>query len=263
MSGTTYSRTGGTSLLPGTWEAVLKFHGPGSVIPVEDRLSWDDATPEQQRLFMQMATQDRMRPPDFLRFNLAQTAGPNLPEYPGAVSSEQGRPADGRLIGSIEQACTRLVIDAERMREELAKFSGPVVLTELPAGHTLYRTVGLTASGAAYGSVTNKLLGDYWEPDPPSTHASIEAWRSATAVKAEWNGDFGYIKVTLSSPVYALAGTAGMQVVDAARNLVLPGGGSQIFIPNLAASAPELVSKIQSLPLRDVLCETKFGEVHE
>ena len=260
MSGLTYSRTSGTLILPGTWEAVQAFHGQDSVIPVEDRLSWDEATTEQRHLFTQLATQQRLRPPRFLRFNLASTAGTSLSAYPGAGPRSLGRRSDGFLSQASEKdACERLGLLPARLAQELGKFSGPVALKLLPEGQKIYRTVGLIALNAAYGAVTNKLLGEYWEPHPPSVHPSIEAWRAATAVKAEWNGDYGYLEVTLPVPVWALVGATGMQVVDADRDLALPGGGEQIFIPELPKAAPAVAERVASTALVDLLLETRFA----
>lgn len=258
MSGLSYSRTSGTLILPDTWAAVQARY-PGQVIAPHERLSWDEASDVERKLMLQHAMTQKLEPPPFLRFDLADAAGPALAHYPGATPSAQGHKAGGKLWNELpEVAANRLGITRDRLDNELKKFSGPVTLAELAAGTKIYRTVGLTAKSARYGSVTNKLLGDYWEDAPPDTHSSIEAWRAATAVKAEWNGDYGYLEITLPNAVLALTGMTGMQAVDTVRDLVLPGGGVQIFIPDLAAAAPKLAAEIAAKDLVDLIQETRF-----
>ncbi|MHB1702528.1 MAG: hypothetical protein ACYCSN_20835, partial [Acidobacteriaceae bacterium] len=136
--------------------------------------------------------------------------------------------------------------------------SGEVHLIEVKPGITIYRSVGLTAQYATLqGAVTNVLLGSYWDPKCPNTYASEAEWRSHTAVLAEWNGDYGYLEVTLARPIKALAGTVGMQKLPRQGSAVLPGGGHQIFISHLDDA--DLVVPIGGRPLVEIIQPTQFG----
>lgn len=258
-AGLTYSRTSGADILPLTWEAVRNRH-PHQCLEPHERTSWDASTPAQRENFVALANQKLTVPPEFLRFDLAKNpyaAG----KYPAAVQSSYGHRANGHLAPgqSIDTAAYQLGISHKQLVEELAKFSGQVSVIKLLAPMKLYRTVGLTASSVAYGAVTNQILGSYWEPVCPSDYPSVQAWRQATAVLAEWNGDFGYIEVVLDREITVLSGTVGMQFVDCAHDLVLPGGGHQYFVPNMAAQLPELAQRIASEPLASLLMPTRFG----
>ncbi len=203
--GTTYSRTSGAGILPGTWQAVLARY-PGQRLTPQERLSWDAATDSDRAEFLRLAALPLTRPPAFLRFDLA--ANPYAPwQYPAAVPATQGMPSDGHLRGgqSPAEAATLLGISEDRLAMELAKFHGPVDVIKLLPGQKLYRTVVLTAKTTRYGSVTNRILGDYWESNSPNIHPSLDAWRRATAVLAEWNGDYGYLEVTLEREIVVLS----------------------------------------------------------
>lgn len=260
MSGATYSRTSGSAVLPGTWKAVLARH-PRYVAASHERLSWDAASDDQRAEFTRLASSPLTTPPEFLRFNLAP--GPYPPgSYPGAVPETEGAAADGYLEGmSFDVATQRLGIDKARLEKELSNFSGPVRVIKLPRGAKIYRTVGLTADSVSYGSVTNKILGGYWEPTCPSRYDSLEQWRQAMAVLAEWNGDYGYLEVELDGELTVLSGTVGRQIVDVVRKEVLPGGGDQYFIPDVARQLPDLEDWVQRTPLNQLLQPTRFGSL--
>jgi len=260
VSGATYSRTAGSAALPGTWQAVLDRY-PGYVPAPHERLSWDEASDDERSKFTRLASAPLTTPPDFLRFNLAPGPYPDG-GYPGAVAEAQGLPANGYLEGmSPQRAAQALGIDETRLERELSKFSGPVHVVKLPRGAKIYRTVGLTAASVTYGGVTNKILGDYWEPAQPNRHASLTQWRQALAVLAEWNGDYGYLEVELEGELTVLSGKVGRQIVDAVRKEVLPGGGDQYFIPDVGRQLPDLETFVQRMPLAKLLKQTLFGSM--
>lgn len=259
MAGTTYSRTTGHAILPGTWEFVRRRGN----VPISDLLDptqrYDyDTTSEDKRVeFNRLASRALTEPPEFLQFALARGRDALTP-YPGAVPLGAGRIAidtfDPLLVA---RAATALGMAPQQVEDELRKFSGTVQLVELLPGQVLYRTVGLTATGALYGSVTNKILGNYWEPVCPDEYDDLGQWRANTAVLAEWNGDYGYIQVVLSRPVTVLAGTVGQQDLSRQPGEVLPGGGQQFFIPRLLDA--DLVVAIANQPLKAIIRKTVFG----
>lgn len=261
MAGTSYSRTSGHAILPGTWQ-YIRHRGDIAdfeKLDPERRYDYDTAGSDKKSTFMRLAQEALTTPPNFLVFALADSKD-QLSSYPGAVDATLGKPANGSLQGiTHELAATNLGISQQQLSVELAKFTGHVTLGKLLAGQKIYRSVGLTATTVGYGSVTNMLLGKYWEPICPSQYASEAQWRAATAVKAEWNGDHGYIEVQLNQEVYALIGKVGMQKLDRQSNEVLPGGGDQFYIP--ALNDNHLMQPIMSSPLIDVIKPTNFGSV--
>lgn len=272
-SGATYVRTSGSEVLGLTWQAV---QARGDIDPItllspEQRTSYD-AGSRQARLAFRDAVLRRMtQPPAFLRFDLAN--GPDLiAAYPGACSAGDSRTKaqDGKVVNfdrtvqrirdaiSIQRGvAAAMAFDAKRLRDELVKFSGMVSVDTLEAGQRLFRTVGLTAKSAEhYGSITNRLLGDYWELTPPGQFECIDEWRANTAVLWEWNGDHGHLMVTLKRPVLALVGMVSHQPLGRG-DWVLPGGGMQVFVP--AISDDDLLNPISARPLSEVILETRFG----
>jgi hypothetical protein len=258
-SGTTYSRTAGHKILANTWSAIQERH-PNHALQPHERTSWDEGTDEDRAQFLRLMQEERTHPPDFLEFNLA--ANPYQPgQYPSAVPEKQGFPANGFLAPGLTMSsvAAALEISEQLLQAHLANFTGVVNVVRPAAGTKIYRTIGLTAKEVAQGSVTNRILGMYWEPQCPNNYANIDAWRQATAVKAEWNGDYGYIEITLKSDVTMLYGQVGMQVVDTVHKMVLPGGGYQYFIPNFEKQDPELVQQLESATLAVVIKPTRFG----
>lgn len=257
---TTYSRTSGHAILPGTW-AYVRNRGDipeADKLPPAERYDYDQAAPEVQQQFQALAAAPLTEPPDFLRFALGSNADP-LAAYEGEGAAG-GFAAPGRLAGvSITDAARRLGIAEDVLHTRLTTFSGAVTLAILPKGTTIYRTVGLAASeyGVTHGVVTNKLLGDFWEPLCPNEYPDIGAWRSATAVLAEWNGDYGHVAVTLDADVPALTGTVGEQKINRAGHRVLPGGGQQYYIPNLHDGL--ITEPLAGRPLRDVIRPTRYS----
>jgi hypothetical protein len=180
------------------------------------------------------------------------------------VSESLGQPADGRIEqygpDSLEKSAVELGISVAILRDQLSKFSGVVSVVTLNAGSVLYRTIGLTASpeGLHFGSVTNRLDANYWEAKCPSEYKNINEWRASVAVMAEWNGDFGYVRVVLARPLTMLYGKVGMQKVARAGDQVLPGGGAQYFIPRL--SNADLTEPLTGRPLTEVVQQTSFQD---
>jgi hypothetical protein len=97
----------------------------------------------------------------------------------------------------------------------------------LPEGTKLYRVVG---DG-------NNPAGSSWTRELPATESD---WRSAEAVKGEWNGDGGYVEYTVpKGGLPAWTGEAAPQPA-ALPGYILKGGGDQVWIPpnSIAPSAP-------------------------
>lgn len=182
-----------------------------------------------------------------------------MPESPVTINGiHTGKPANGFVAGFTEAvAATQLGISVDQLRIELAKFSGAVSLVQLIPGQKLFRSIGLTAQSAKYGSVTNQLLGHFWEETCPSHYTDEAQWRAATAVLAEWNGDYGYIEAQLKSPVVALVGEVGMQKLARQGDSVLAGGARQVYVPRLTDSS--LVHPLTTRPLAEVIQPTRFG----
>lgn len=261
MAGTTYSRTSGHAILPGTWDYIRSRSDipDAQRLAPSDRYNYDTVSAGEREAFIRLALQELTTPPDFLKFALAAGTD-SLTPYPGEADVSAGKPADGSIAGFTQTAAAaQLGISVDQLQIELAKFSGPVSLVFLVPGQKLYRSVGLTAQATTYSSVTNALLGNYWEESCPSNYADEAQWRSATAVLAEWNGDYGYIEAELAKPIAALIGVVGMQKLARQGNSVLAGGAKQVYVPRLTDS--NLVHPIASGRLIDVIKPTRFGSV--
>ena len=259
MTSTTYSRTSGSAVLPGTWAFVRNRHGidPSQILDPAERYDYDTATDAIRDEFVRLAQQDLTEPPDFLRFALDMNDLP-MGDYPGeGVAGAHAAP--GLLGGTAPEVVRkRLNISEQQLDDALATFSGDVRLVGIPAGTVIYRTVGLTAKerGVNHGSIINRLLGEFWEPDCPDNYEDVAAWRSATAVLAEWNGDYGHLEVKLKADVWVLAGTIAEQPIRRTGGKVLPGGGQQFYLPNLLDSALE--DSLTGRPIRTLIKKTQF-----
>lgn len=269
MSSTTYSRTSGSAILPGTWayiQARADIMAADKLDPA-DRYTYDTATPEERRAFDEMAARPELEPPEFLKFNLAENPL-SMAHYPGE-SNPLGFLANGvladmnldQLIMDLNRrpngkAMIQLLRDKQRLARELAKFHGIVSLIALPIGTLVYRTIGLMAAAATHGMVTNKLLGAYWEARSPNAYENIDEWRAKTAVLAEWNGDYGHLVVELKREVFVLSGCVAQQAIHRDGHKVLPGGGMQYFIPEL--SNADMVSPVEGVPLVEVIHQTQY-----
>ena len=261
MTGSTYPRSSGKRILPLTW-ANVQARRPGAVLSPDERTTWDAADTETRASMRQLANATLTTPPDFLQFDLAGAPWPDG-DYPGAVPIAEGIAPGGRLV-DIEptDAATALGIDIETLEQHLRNFAGPVELVSIPAGNTpIYRTLGLTATSARYGAITNRIPGEYFDPTPPTVYPDVIAWRKATAVKAEWNGDHGYFEMRPQENLIALYGQIGLQVVDEKHGLALPGGGYQYYIPNIDAQAPNTTRHLRETPLVDLIRPTGFQGV--
>jgi hypothetical protein len=261
MSGTSYSRTDGTAILPGTYEYV-RARGDipdADKLPANERYTYDTCTPDERQAFDLKASTMQFEPPSYIKFDLAQGSDPIF-NYPGATDSSHGLKAGGEFYDgdSPKDMASRLRISVEQLTVELGKFSGKVALELLPKGRVIYRTIGLTASYSLgpHGSITNKILSTYWEPTSPNKYADEAHWRAQTAVKAEWNGDYAHVKLTLNQDVLVLSGKVGMQKIERSGDAVLPGGATQYFIPNLNSSH---IEESLDAPLKTLLLETKYG----
>ena len=262
MSRITYSRTAGCTVLPGTWD-YMRARGD---VPDADKLkpalrfAYDIATSDEQAEFKHAALMPLLTPPSFLRFTVA-TSAKAISSYPGLAPEIEGHLCNGFLLGQTHiNVALSLGISLSQLDLELGKFSGPVSMVFLPPNSKIYRSVGLLTGMAKYGCITNRLLASYWEQKCPSDYKDEAAWRAATVVKAEWNGNNGYLEVELSQPVLVLMGMVGMQKVDQNGDVVLPGGAIQFYIPRLSDS--DLTLSLAGNSLVDVLKETAFGKGH-
>ena len=270
MTSMSYSRSAGHAILAGTWEAVKARRDipDTSKLDPAERYTYDTASPSDKLKFIALSLQEQNQPPDFLRFSLATNKEP-IENYPGQAASSTFI-ANGHLLGATAEmqikaltgrvgsdGMVRLLSDPEWLGRELAKFHGPVTILLLLSSTKIYRTVGLIANehGLLHGVITNKLLGDYWEAQAPGQYLDVNEWRAKTAVLAEWNGDYGHIEVTLKQDLYVLYGLVAQQKIDRGDGHVLPGGGSQYFIPEIKDNM--LVEKMDR-PIRQVIQETKY-----
>ena len=262
MTSTTYSRTGGKVVLPGMWEAVRKRFAidPSQILDPAERYDYDTAPEATRKEFLRLAQQALSEPPTFLRFALDTNNEP-IADYPGAEPA--GPCSVPGNLGSMDpkMVSTKLDITEDRLAFALTTFTGNVSLYCIPADTTMYRTIGLTANmtGVERGFITNRMLGEFWEPACPNNYPDLAAWRSATAVLAEWNGDYGYIEVRLKSDLWALVGKAGQQHIARVGGMVLPGGGEQYYIPNLQDT--DLVEPLIGRQIRSFINETHFGSL--
>jgi hypothetical protein len=262
MSGTSYSRTDGIAILPGTYAFVRTRRDihDADKLPANQRYSYDTCTNDEREAFDLIASAAKFEPPSYIKFDLAKGSDPIF-NYPGATDPSQGFIAGGEFHegDSRRDMAHRLGISEEALAHELSKFSGKVTLVLLPKGRVIYRTIGLTASKHSlglHGSITNKILHTYWEPTSPNKYVDEAHWRAKTAVKAEWNGDYAQVRLTLKQDVLVLSGRVGMQKIDRNGDAVLPGGAVQYFIPNLTSSY--IVENLDA-PLKTLLVETTFG----
>lgn len=261
MSGISYARTDGTDLLPATWEEVKRNKDiPNKeILDPARRTQYDVATEAQKQEFDRMAAMEKWRPPDNMPFARAE-GWEDETRYPGAVSEAQGEVANGSLTGiAMEDAARKLGInDVGALAKILKNFSGPVTMTEIPAGTTIYRTVGLMVKDYTLkdGLVTNKLLGTYFEVSSPDNYKNVIEFYQQTAVRPEWNGDMYHIAITLRDSIFALQGRVAMQKIYHRSNKVLPGGAMQYYIHELTDA--NLTDPISAKNLRDILIRTRF-----
>lgn len=240
MSGSTYSRTRGRRILASTYTALRARHPDlpfASVDALLAALGSDDRAEEWSRHvealpFLQFA---RVAPDedDPRSFGAVDHDAPGAMLHSAASQPfSLGMPLDVALSALMGQGR----LSADDWRRALDTFSGQVELRELPAGVTLYRIVGLLSapSDLTHGYDVNRPLGAYWMFQHPSDFASRAAWRAAMAVRCDWNGNFGYVAITLKTPFWAAVGAARMQAASNSAPLVHPGGGTQVFLPGLS-----------------------------
>lgn len=273
MAGSTYSRTQGARILPGSWAYVQARMDilRAELLTPDDRFSYDVALPETREAFDRLAKAPMTAPPDFLIFSLAKGKDP-IHAYPGAVAgpmpSTVASLAPGVTLTRTAAALGALPKDVEGA---IQNFRGQVSLTLLQAGAELYRTIGLLAEPGALedGLITNRIFGGrlWFEPRSPNTNADEAAWRACTAVLKEWNGDYGYIAVRLKRDLHVLEGNVAPQPIprDSATTLYLPGTGRQYWVARLNENdvdvrleSGEWVSPADR-PLRDIILPTRFG----
>jgi hypothetical protein len=103
-------------------------------------------------------------------------------------------------------------------QSEVNTFAKTPTAELIPEGTKLYRMVGEGSNPA----------GAFWTREMPATEAQ---WRSASAVKGEWNGDGGVVEYTVPpGGMPAWTGEAATQPA-ALPGYILKGGGDQVVVP--------------------------------
>ncbi len=183
--------------------------------------------------------------------NVSEPPKPKANTLPSSVKSKPASPDKPptssspflpKQIGQTEAgAIPRTPLIAEQM--EQAKNRGEMTADGYPVlpanvaknfGDTPQPWNGDDFNGQIYRVIDADSLpnGAYWAPgSPPSTEAQ---WRAAAAVQNDWNGDGGYVTAN-SSGLRESIGPAAPQDSSDAIN-VLPGGGTQIWIPANSAN---------------------------
>ena len=125
-------------------------------------------------------------------------------------------------------------------------FAAPPVPIILPPGTTVRRVIGLSPDKR----LAEQVAGSWWFIGVvPETEGE---WRAGYAVPGHWNGDGGYVEVTLHEEVRSWMGVAAAHrsVVD---GYVLPGGREQLWVP------PGTIDPIRDgLPLESILHPTPW-----
>lgn len=254
MSKTTYSRTSGAHILPPTWAVIRKRYPllADQVLHPDERCQYDALDEEGQAEFVRIAAALAVQIPENMRFAREKEwkSGKN---YPGAVPKHNGHNAAAKLNVSEAQASPKLGITVEQLNKVLKNFTGNVILSELPEDTEIYRTIGLFVDerNLKYGIPTNHPLGPYFEPVSPNQYKNLTEFYQKTAVLQEWNGDEYHVVFTLKKKVYVLIGDAKMQSVGG--KMVMPGGATQFYIPNLTLDA------VQESSLYQRLTKTQFA----
>lgn len=273
MAGSTYSRTHGARILPGSWAYVRARSDfvSAELLSPDERFSYDTALPETRDALDRLAKAPMTAPPDFLIFSLAKGKDP-IQAYPGATAGPMPSTVPSLVPGvTLDQTAAALRATPKDVEGAIQNFRGQVSLTLLQAGAELYRTIGLLAETGAVeaGLIMNRMFGDrlWFEPRSPNTIADEAAWRASTAVLKEWNGDYGYIAVKLKRALHVLEGDVAPQPIprDSPITLYLPGTGRQYWVARLDENDVDVrlesgawVSPVKR-PLRDIILPTRFG----
>lgn len=111
----------------------------------------------------------------------------------------------------------------------LRNFDGPAEIREIPDGTPLYRVIGKPGDEG----------GPWWSFDPPP--ASEAEWRGRDAVVQAWgNAGGAYVTLKAPPPKHVLVGKAGPKPSVADPTKVLPGGGTQVYVPGFDHPAPAI-----------------------
>lgn len=232
MSGlSSYPRSYGEDLPPHVAQALLR-HLPG-----KDRALYGDRYRRESI-------------PPYLRPNHADSV------QPGAIPATEPLPnpplnnldflfqsrslyvgVDAERIADLEQT----IRDQDDPMQVVTAFSGQVLATVLQPDVTLCRIVGLALPISenerqrfrdSDWRMTNRPLGEWWViKDLLVSFRSEAELRAALALRTEWNGDHGFISVTLQEPAAVLLGPAASQE-SVNPGAIFPGGGLQIYWPS-------------------------------
>lgn len=258
MSKTTYSRTSGARILPPTW-TVIRNRYPlldGQVLHPDERCQYDALDEKGRDEFVRTAAAMGFQIPEDMRF-ARDEKWKSGKDYPGAVPEHEGHKEDAELNAPKERAAEKLGISVNELDKALRNFTGAVILSALPEGIEIYRTIGLFAEKRTLenGILTNHPLGSYFEPGAPNRYKNLIEFYQKTAVLQEWNGDEYHVVFTLKRKVYVLTGSAKMQSVG--DGMVMPGGATQYYIPNLT------LDDVQESLFYERLTKTQFTDYTE
>lgn len=261
MAGLSYSRTRGRRPHPLSYAALReRFPASAERLPPEARVPYDVHTDP-----VAMDAYDHRyaysRPPAFLQFAIEEPAE-NIVDYPGAALG-----VSNALPGVIHHDLSEVIEilglkDGEALGKLLGTFAGTVTLQWLN-GIRLYRTVGLMGrihDLSHTGSAVNDPDGAFWALRSPNSYPTREAFYADTALRLDWNGDYGHLVVDIHPEAYlpVLVGVAGPQLLEhQSTPQYLPGGATQVFIPRIAND--DLVEPVFGRPLAKIIVPTRFG----
>jgi hypothetical protein len=156
------------------------------------------------------------------------------------LSTSPSRPLElGAVAGPVPNTFLKSQVEAPgfpTLSQSNAANFVTVVPKDLPGGTILYRAFGF-AEGATTGNAWE--IGGWWSLNPlPATEAD---WRGLYAIEVAWNSGQGCVAWTLPQDFKAWVGPAAPQAGEyadgtPADDAYLPGGGMQVFIPNLGWS---------------------------
>jgi hypothetical protein len=132
----------------------------------------------------------------------------------------------------------KIVMDAQKngwpkiSKKNLRNFK-TIRAIKVEKGTKIYRVIGL-----------DNFKGDYWMRDLPSNELEF---RRDYAVRKDWNGNGGYIEVTLEKEILAYEGEASAQLVQLEKEYILNGGASQIWFPSDEHFSFDIDSVLQNI----------------
>lgn len=235
MSGlSSYPRSNGQSL-PGHVAAALQRH-----VPEADQNTYT-AIYEAARLpdYLDVNHGDPHRQPGAVEIHDSDhLPHPSLTDVEAMLAADPFLPAESRAL--LEPLRSWLRQDATTDNPAFRAFTGDVMLRVLPAGTVLYRIIGVVMPQSENDlrrlrerrfRVSNDPLGDWWvDEDTLRSFRSETEMRFSLALRTEWNGDHGVVKIVLPEAVAVAYGPAASQHSADPRK-VFPGGRHQVYLP--------------------------------